>query len=59
MANYHELLAKLGNGVLVYGTLSKVANSHDVHLRTDSRIWNRANAIRTYLDAVFGWLVHV
>ena len=36
----------------MYGTLSKMANSYDVHSRTVSRIWRRARASRTYLCAV-------
>ena len=52
MAIYHELLAKSCNGALEYGTMSKVANCYDVHLRTVSRIWKRASASGTYLRAV-------
>ena len=52
IAIYHELLAKSRNGALVYGTLSKVANSYEVLLRTVSRIWRRASASGTYLRAV-------
>ena len=52
MAIYQELLAKSCNVALVYGTLSKVANSYDARLRTVSRIWRRARASGTYLCAV-------
>ena len=52
MTIYQKLLAKSCNVALVYGTLSKVANSDDVYLRTFSRIWRRASASGTYLSAV-------